>query len=170
MVRDEYKRKKRADGGYKALEHPNVPKQRREKDTISPSFDCSSSTSPSTTSILKEKQIVSNKISKVEFTKDLPVWLDEEVWDAFVEHRKTVRAPMSDMAKIRAINKLKKLKDEGEDITELLNNSIINGWKGLFPDRNSRLRNTSFSSSKTSEKKPSATEQTIMRALTHVSS
>lgn len=110
MVRDEYKRKKRAEGGYKSIEHPNVPKKKNEKVSISPSLDCSSSssssasTSTSTSSILINKQIV---------LIELPEWLDKEVWHAFVEHRKTMRAPMSDIAKTRAINKLRILRDQG---------------------------------------------------------
>lgn len=59
----------------------------------------------------------------------LPVNIDSETWKAFIEHRQKLKAPMTDRAKILMINKLVKLNGNANDI---LNQSIENGWKGVF--------------------------------------
>ena len=66
-----------------------------------------------------------NKASPFEF----PEWLNSDVWDTFVEHRKKLKAPMTERAKTLLIKKTEKL--EGDNI-EILNQSIENGWKGVF--------------------------------------
>ncbi|MGR3218621.1 MAG: hypothetical protein ACUZ8H_02235, partial [Candidatus Anammoxibacter sp.] len=59
----------------------------------------------------------------------LPDNIDKETWSAFVEHRQKLKAPMTDKAKTLMINKLEKLNGSANDI---LNQSIENGWKGIF--------------------------------------
>lgn len=62
----------------------------------------------------------------------LPPDLQESVWE-FVEHRKQIKAPMSELAVKKMLNKLNDLSggDTGKCIA-ILNQSIINGWKGIF--------------------------------------
>ena len=62
----------------------------------------------------------------------LPPWLPPKTWDDFLGHRKKLKAPMSDVAQTRAIQKLTVLRDDGNDVEEVINESIVNGWKGLF--------------------------------------
>ncbi|GAM52702.1 YdaU family protein [Mycoavidus cysteinexigens] len=62
----------------------------------------------------------------------LPDWLAKEDWLAFTEHRKRLKAPMSEVAQVRAIAELSRLRDNGHDPSAVLNQSIVNGWKGLF--------------------------------------
>ena len=54
-------------------------------------------------------------------------------WKDFVDMRNKIKAPLTDKAIELAISKLSKLKDEGNNPTEILNESILNSWKGLFP-------------------------------------
>lgn len=54
-------------------------------------------------------------------------------WQAFVDHRKRVRSPMTDLAQTKAIAELDRLRTDGHDPVQVINQSIINGWKGLFP-------------------------------------
>ena len=63
---------------------------------------------------------------------DLPPWLKPEDWQAFVEHRSTIKKPMTDEAQRRAIIRLGKFRRDGHDPAEVLNLSIIGGWQGLF--------------------------------------
>lgn len=62
-----------------------------------------------------------------------------EALNAFAEHRKKLRKPMTDYAKKLLLKKLQKLSPtEGGQIA-ILNQSIANGWQGVFPlerDRN----------------------------------
>jgi DNA-binding MarR family transcriptional regulator len=65
----------------------------------------------------------------------LPFWLRDEDWNDFLENRKLMKSPMSFIAQKKAITQLKKMHDEGEDVKEVINQSIINNWKGFFPVR-----------------------------------
>lgn len=65
----------------------------------------------------------------------LPEWLPIPVWESFIEHRKEIKAPMSIRAQRLMMGQLQKLRMEGTDIVESLNQSIMNGWKGVFPVR-----------------------------------
>jgi hypothetical protein len=62
----------------------------------------------------------------------LPEWVPEAAWNGFVEMRKKLRNPLTDRAKELAIAKLYKLKVEGHDPEKVLDQSTMNGWKGLF--------------------------------------
>ena len=62
----------------------------------------------------------------------LPVELQPNVWE-FVEHRKQIKAPMTELALKKMLNKLNDL--SGGDTRKciaILDQSIANGWKGIF--------------------------------------
>lgn len=63
----------------------------------------------------------------------LPQWLPADDWQAFVDHRRRLRAAMTDVAQTRAIAELDRLRADGHEPVAVINQSIINGWKGLFP-------------------------------------
>lgn len=53
--------------------------------------------------------------------------------DNFKDHRKQLKAPMTDQAYKMLLNKLEKLSDGDEEKkVAILNQSIENGWKGVF--------------------------------------
>lgn len=57
-----------------------------------------------------------------------------QTFEDFIKMRKKIHAPMSDRAIDLAINKLNELSGgDSEQAIEILNNSILHGWKGLFP-------------------------------------
>ena len=61
---------------------------------------------------------------------------DPSVDDAFndyIEHRKQIRSPMTERAITLAINKLNSISRDPEMQCRILEQSILNGWKGLFP-------------------------------------
>lgn len=66
---------------------------------------------------------------------ELPEWLPIEAWDGFVEMREEHSAPWSANAARRIIMKLSRLRDDGEDLVAMLNQSVISGWRGVFPAR-----------------------------------
>ena len=66
---------------------------------------------------------------------DLPNWLDIPTFNAYVEHRKKKKAPMTDHAKQLIIKKLEPYKDKH---VEIINKSIENGWTGIFPEDNKK--------------------------------
>jgi len=75
-----------------------------------------------------------NKDNLTEIIKNPPTphWLDLEIWDEFKKHRKKVKKPMTEFAEKKMLIKLGKLKDEGHDPNKLLEESLINGWQGVF--------------------------------------
>ena len=58
--------------------------------------------------------------------------LDKAIHD-YIEHRKKVKSPMTDHAVELMINKLDSWTDNDEDKIKILEQSIFNGWKGIFP-------------------------------------
>ena len=62
--------------------------------------------------------------------KNVPI--RPEVWEAFEEMRKKIRKPMTEYAKKLILKKLSTLKD---DPNEILEQSIMNSWQGIFPLR-----------------------------------
>lgn len=62
----------------------------------------------------------------------LPVELQPNVWE-FVEHRKQIKAPMTELALKKMLNKLNDLSGgDTRKCIEILDQSIANGWKGIF--------------------------------------
>ena len=53
--------------------------------------------------------------------------------NAFAEHRKKLKKPMTDYAKELLLKKLQKLAKTEQDQIAILNQSIENGWQGVFP-------------------------------------
>ena len=53
-------------------------------------------------------------------------------WEEFLKMRTRIKSPVTDHGKKLLINKLSKLKEEGGDPCEILQQSTMNSWKGLF--------------------------------------
>lgn len=67
----------------------------------------------------------------------IPDWIPADEWKAFVEYRSKIKAPLTDHAVKVAIDKLDKFRAAGENIADVLNQTILSGkWTGLFPVRN----------------------------------
>lgn len=68
----------------------------------------------------------------------IPDWLPTDKWQDFKDHRKALKKPLTPKAEQLAISKLDSLRISGNDPVEVINNSIMNGWQGLFElkDRN----------------------------------
>ncbi|GEM_PF-1332864 len=81
---------------------------------------------------------------------ELPDWVPSELWTDFLDHRKAMKSRMTDTAQTRAVKKLERMRADGQDIEAVIEQSIINGWKGLFPvktDRRQSAQDTTFSRS-----------------------
>lgn len=72
-----------------------------------------------------------SKEGKKESYSDDPV-LDEAM-KSYAEYRKKIKAPLTDRAVTLALNKLEELAPgNSAEKAEIINQSIMNGWKGLF--------------------------------------
>ncbi len=78
-----------------------------------------------------------NRQTKQDNTKQdntiLPEWIDKDTWEAFLEMRSKKRAIPTEKAKGLLIKELEKLRGEGHDPNEVLNQSIMRNYTGVFP-------------------------------------
>lgn len=79
--------------------------------------------------------------SKVSKRKGIPVvlpdWLDVELWDEWVAHRKTRdKGAASDHAKRLWIKEMTALHEAGHDLRAIIEKSISKNWKGIFAPSN----------------------------------
>ncbi len=63
----------------------------------------------------------------------LPEWINKETWEAFLEMRKKKRSIPTEKAIELLIKELEKLKAAGDDPNEVLNQSIMRNYTGVFP-------------------------------------
>ena len=54
-------------------------------------------------------------------------------FDEYIRFRKQIKKPMTDRAIQLAVGKLQKMSDDVEEQIAIINQSIMNGWSGLFP-------------------------------------
>lgn len=64
--------------------------------------------------------------------RDLPHWLPLEAWNGWLDMRNKLKKPPTNRAIELALDKLEAMNQKGQDITEVLNRSIINGWTDLY--------------------------------------
>jgi hypothetical protein len=77
----------------------------------------------------KQKSSVSVSISVSNIIKGL----SQETWDDFKEHREQIKHPLTPNAEKRLLKSLARMVEYGEDAEEVVNRSIENSWRGLFP-------------------------------------
>jgi uncharacterized protein YdaU (DUF1376 family) len=75
-------------------------------------------------------------------TNILPSWIPVDAWNDFVDSRKKLRKPLTQGAIKLAISTLSKLKAEGNDPKEVIEQSILSGYSGLFPVNKGKQSNT----------------------------
>jgi uncharacterized protein YdaU (DUF1376 family) len=62
----------------------------------------------------------------------LPDWLDAELWADFKAHRIASKSKMTPRAEALALAELANLKEAGQNPADVIRQSIMRGWKGLF--------------------------------------
>ena len=62
----------------------------------------------------------------------LPEWVNVDAWNSFKEMRNKVKKPLTPRASKMAINKLQKLKENGNDPIAVLEQSVFNCWTDLY--------------------------------------
>jgi hypothetical protein len=67
--------------------------------------------------------------------------LNQSIID-FIDFRKKIKSPMTDRAITLMLSKLNKMTDNNDEKIEILNQSIINGWKGIFPLKETKSKSS----------------------------
>lgn len=75
------------------------------------------------------------------YTENLKI--KETVYE-FLKMRKAIKAPMTSNALKLMLRKLDNISNNDDEKIEILNNSILNSWKGIFPLKESRADNGSI--------------------------
>ena len=65
----------------------------------------------------------------------LPESVATELWSDFIDHRKSLKRPMTDKATKMLVAKLTQIEADGFSAADALRESIINGWRGVFPPK-----------------------------------
>lgn len=69
----------------------------------------------------------------------LPEWLLANTWLSWVEYRRDLKKPIKSLQTVtQAINLLDRCRQSGYTPEEIINQSIANGWQGLFEPKASR--------------------------------
>lgn len=69
----------------------------------------------------------------------LPDWLSAEIWSSWVAYRRDLKKPIKSQQTVtQAINLLERCKCSGYQPEEIINQSIANGWQGLFEPKGSK--------------------------------
>jgi len=95
----------------------------------------------STVKVLRNRPLQKTVTTKDTITKDTitkeivyPDWLPKETFIEFVEMRKKLKKPLLEKSYNRFFNHLKKICNESKSTPEeILNQSILNSWQGIFP-------------------------------------
>ena len=92
-----------------------------------------------------------DKEKKEKKKKEIKVFSDDPELNrailAFMEFRKSIKKPMTDHAVSLLINKLNGMTTYIPEQVEIINQSIMNGWQGVFPLKNEQaqpVRNTGY--------------------------
>ena len=124
------KRKSAGAKGYQAKAKHLLSKSQASATTLTPTPTTTTTTTPSTTTT-KSKAKATPRASLA----TLPDWLPHEAWNAFVEMRLKIRAPMTEYAKVLMMGKLNKFREQGLNLELLLNNSTAHSWRDVYmPD------------------------------------
>ncbi|HGX3119041.1 TPA: replication protein, partial [Klebsiella pneumoniae] len=99
------------------------PEQGHTKDTITKDNKDNINNPP------KSPRAVSFDASAVQ----LPDWLSAEIWSSWVAYRRDLKKPIKSQQTVtQAINLLDRCRLNGYSPEEIINQSIANGWQGLF--------------------------------------
>ena len=71
---------------------------------------------------------------------DVPDWVPSEAWDGFVQNRKAIKHALPPRAAKLILKELDKLRGQGADPAAVLEQSTRNGWRDVFPVRESNAR------------------------------
>ena len=70
--------------------------------------------------------------------RDFPHWLPLEAWNGWLDMRNKLKKPPTNRAIELALDKLEAMQQKGQNITEVLDRSTINGWTDIYEIKESK--------------------------------
>lgn len=107
--------------------------------------------SKSITELGTTKDIPKNNSKKQQEPMPIPEFGGEEMikaWDDFIEHRKTMKQPLSALSAKKNLAVLRKADADGYCPIALLNKTMCNNWRGVFAPKQGDERKAGFGSGK----------------------
>jgi phage replication O-like protein O len=89
------------------------------------------SDNPSLSKVIPTKE-TTTKAKKTSADIFFPEWLPKETWEEYLEMRTRIKKPLLKKSFPRLWKELEKLKKKGNPVEEVLNQSIIGSWQGVF--------------------------------------
>lgn len=77
---------------------------------------------------------------------ELPDWLQQDIWNSWVEHRIEIKKPMTQNAIKLTLENLHALKLQGHDPELVIKQSIIGRYTALYPIKNTQNSNKQYQS------------------------
>lgn len=102
----------------------------------------------------EQQNNTNNNVKNVNNIKNIYSDYPEELkkaLDNFVEMRKKIRSPLTENAMQLALNKLKKLSTDETTQIEIINETVLKGWKSFYPLEQEQNKNYKQRQYKTSE-------------------
>lgn len=62
----------------------------------------------------------------------LPDWVSPKAWQEWEDHRKEIKAPLTDSSRVKCVKVLEEATRAGFSTEETIEQSIVSGWRGLF--------------------------------------
>jgi hypothetical protein len=93
---------------------------------------------PQPPKVKQSKVKVENIKRKKKIPIELPDWIDKKIWDAYLEMRRGRGKAPTQYAIEQIARSLTAFREQGQDPNEILNQSIINSWIGVFPLKEGR--------------------------------
>lgn len=94
-----------------------------------------------TSSCMKLKEVKGKEVKGKEVKKtvegnidfSLPEFINPKTWKDFLDMRKEIKKPATQKAQELLVKELTKFHEQGQDPNAILEESIINSWRGVFP-------------------------------------
>lgn len=63
----------------------------------------------------------------------LPDWISADWWRQWEEHRRAIRKPLTDLARLLQVERLQELAADGHEPVDCIKAAIANRWQGFYP-------------------------------------
>lgn len=109
------------------LKYQRVDKPSKNRNPKVPDYLVGEESESTQKPLIDEENISKENIREI---ISIPDWMNSKAWDAWVNYRKEIKKPLKPST-IRL--QIKLLTENQKDHTQIIKNSITNGWTGLFP-------------------------------------
>lgn len=79
-----------------------------------------------------KETITKDTIQKKDYISPLPAWIDKDAWKAYMDMRRKQNKAPTEWGKHLLILELERLKADGQDVLEVLNQSTMRCYAGVF--------------------------------------